>query len=194
MDPERALRVASVAAFAVTLALKIRAQRRRGIQPIRIGGPGWKRAEPVEVAALFGLIGAIGLDGLAPGLLGTAVFDSPAPRIAGSLLLVLAPLTFALAFLHMGRSWRIGIDEDAREELVTHGLFAWSRNPIFLALDLLALGAALQTGKPLFLVGAVLVMVGVHVQILREEAFLRTALGEPYRAYCSAVQRYFGRR
>jgi len=31
----------------------------------------------------------------------------------------------------MGLSWRIGIDEKNRSGLVTQGLFALSRNPIF---------------------------------------------------------------
>jgi len=32
----------------------------------------------------------------------------------------------------MGVSWRIGVDQTERTELVTTGLFRWTRNPIFL--------------------------------------------------------------
>ena len=36
-----------------------------------------------------------------------------------------------LAQLSMGNSWRVGVDESEVTDLVTSGLFAWVRNPIF---------------------------------------------------------------
>ena len=45
-----------------------------------------------------------------------------------------------VAQAQMGLSWRIGIDEKNRTGLVTQGLFALSRNPIFLSLRITPTG------------------------------------------------------
>ena len=47
-----------------------------------------------------------------------------------------------------------------------------SRNPIYLALDLLAVSAFAMSGSVYFLVSGLAVVSGIHVQILREERFL----------------------
>src|SRR5262249_37820263 len=47
------------------------------------------------------------------------------------------------AQLQMGASWRVGIDAQARPGLITHGLYARSRNPIYSGLLLALAGFAL---------------------------------------------------
>lgn len=56
-------------------------------------------------------------------------------------------------------------------------MFALSRNPIFLCLDLYAFGAFLLNGTLGFLIFALLLAVGVHDQILQEEVFLLRTYG-----------------
>lgn len=56
-------------------------------------------------------------------------FGPAHPLAAG---LVASGIAGALsAQLTLGDSWRIGVGEGERTELVTRGVFAWSRNPIF---------------------------------------------------------------
>ena len=49
-------------------------------------------------------------------------------------LLFISILLVWIAQSHMRESWRIGIDEINKSELVTSGLFSYSRNPIFLGI------------------------------------------------------------
>ena len=89
-----------------------------------------------------------------------------------------------------GDSWRLGIDRDAPGVLVTDGIFAWTRNPIYVGLDLLALGTSLVQGRLIVLALALVIAVMLHDQILREESFLARTYGDAYREYCARVRRY----
>ena len=79
---------------------------------------------------------------------------------------------------------------EGRCALVTTGIFAWSRNPIYLALDLLVLGSFAIQGRTLFGLLAVLMAGLLHALILREERFLEAHYGDAYRSYRSRVPRY----
>jgi protein-S-isoprenylcysteine O-methyltransferase Ste14 len=51
--------------------------------------------------------------------------------IIGEILLCIALIWVLTAQVQMQKSWRIGIDNDVKTELVQSGLFKLSRNPIF---------------------------------------------------------------
>ncbi len=118
------------------------------------------------------------------------LFESTAAGYAGVVLMVLALALFAAALGAFGRSWRVGIDKRAPGELVTHGVFALSRNPIFLAMDLYVAGTFLLTGKLVFLIFAAVLWLGLHYQIRQEEAFLSELYPERYGDYCARTGRY----
>lgn len=129
--------------------------------------------------------------GLQPNRLGLIPWLDGAPmRWAGSMLLVLTLPLVALAQSTMGGAWRIGIDNKRPTELVTHGVFAVSRNPIFLALrlNLAGLFIHLPTAATLsiWLLGEVL----MGVQIRLEESHLSTVLADEYRAYAERTPRW----
>lgn len=111
-------------------------------------------------------------------------------RWAGYALLAGSAALIALAQFHMGKSWRIGIDQSAATELVIHGLFARSRNPIFLGMriNMLGLFLALPCAVTLsiFLVSETL----ISVQVRLEEAHLVETVGEAYRVYRDATPRW----
>ncbi len=111
-------------------------------------------------------------------------------RWAGYALLAGSAALIALAQFHMAKSWRIGIDQSAATELVTHGLFARSRNPIFLGmrLNMLGLFLALPCAVTLaiFLVSEAL----ISVQVRLEEVHLAETVGEAYRVYRAATPRW----
>jgi hypothetical protein len=60
-------------------------------------------------------------------------------------------LLFLLALISFGAAWRIGIDEDNSPELITSGIFEYSRDPIFLFLDLYFAGIMLIYPNILFI-------------------------------------------
>src|SRR4029453_11862805 len=59
---------------------------------------------------------------------------------------------YVLALRDLGASWRFTIDRERPGALVTSGVFAFSRNPIYLSLALLAGGVGLALGNVLLLV------------------------------------------
>jgi protein-S-isoprenylcysteine O-methyltransferase Ste14 len=127
---------------------------------------------------------------LAPRFLHTVLFDSFVLRFLGAAMVFAALLLWSAAISAMGGAWRIGIDRNTPGALVNRGIFARSRNPIYLAFDLLAVGTFLLQGRLLFLVLALVLIPLLHLQIRREERFLTQVHGEAYRDYCARVGRY----
>ena len=75
--------------------------------------------------------------------------------------------------------------------LVTHGLYSWSRNPIYIALTVIYVGLsiALTTGWALLFLPVVLGAMQKDV-IECEEAYLRQEFGAPYMDYKDKVPRW----
>ena len=90
----------------------------------------------------------------------------------------------------MQKSWRIGIDEDVKTELVQTGLFKLSRNPIFLGMRVMLLGLFLVLPSAATLV---ILFVGdllIQIQVRLEEEFLTRTHGKTYLAYQKQVRRW----
>ena len=108
----------------------------------------------------------------------------------GWALLAVSLLFLLVAQAQMGNSWRIGIDENNRTELVSKGLFSFSRNPIFLSMriNLTGLFLVLPNAVTLALVAGGEVL--MHVQVRLEEAHLHSLHGAKYMEYRSTVRRW----
>ena len=80
-------------------------------------------------------------------------------------------------------------------ELVTDGLYGFSRNPMYLGLVVAGAGAALvsATLSALVLVAAFAITVRCWY-IAFEENAMRRQFGDAYEAYCREVGRWFGRK
>lgn len=115
-------------------------------------------------------------------------------QLLGTMLIVGGFILFIWALISFGRSWRIGIDTKNSGSLVTTGAFAYSRNPIFVFIDLYFVGSALLDMTPLLIAFAMAVVAGTHYQILQEEGFLQARYGEEYRSYRARTARYFTMR
>ena len=77
-----------------------------------------------------------------PVALSLNAFTTPeALAMVGLVLMALGLAVTLLAQSGMGSSWRIGVKETERTSLITTGLFAWVRNPIFSGMG--AFGAGL---------------------------------------------------
>ena len=102
----------------------------------------------------------------------------------GGLILLL------LSLVSFGKSFRVGIDIDHPDRLVTTGLFAFSRNPIYLAFGFVLLGQFLVFPNWILLVYLAAGIWLFHRQVLREEEFLTKHYRQEYTAYCNRVRRY----
>jgi protein-S-isoprenylcysteine O-methyltransferase Ste14 len=95
------------------------------------------------------------------------------------------------SMLSFGRSFRIGIDTEHPDQLITRGIFAFSRNPIYVAFALVLLGQFLVFSNWVLLVYLLAAFWLFHRQVLREEEFLKQHYGQEFSDYCSRVRRYF---
>lgn len=131
---------------------------------------------------------------LFPAPLDMQLIDTMPARLIGVALVLIAFVIFIWALVSFGDSWRVGIDEKTKGDLVTTGIFAVSRNPIFIFIDIYFIGTFLINGSLIFLVFAAVVVIGLHYQIIQEEMFLAKAYGQAYQDYCARTERYFGWR
>jgi protein-S-isoprenylcysteine O-methyltransferase Ste14 len=75
-------------------------------------------------------------------------------------------------------------------KLRVSGVYAWSRNPIYVGFHLMTLAAVLYTLNPLVLLLAVTTIAIHHFIVLAEEAHLAHEIGAPYIEYKRRVRRY----
>jgi len=111
-------------------------------------------------------------------------------QITGALFILSGYSVFILSLISFGNSWRVGIDKSRPGRLATKGIYALTRNPIFMALELYFTGTALINMNMLFIGFAVLNALGIHYQILQEEKYLRKHYGDEYSDYKKRVRRY----
>ncbi len=142
------------------------------------------------------------------GLLATYLFAAAGlPDTSAALAPVLVPQHGALASVgwailtvawplllkaqhDMGLAWRIGVNENDSPNLVSQGLFARSRNPIFLSMRMALWGMCLVHTTVLALCLASLGEVLMQIQVRLEEAYLARHLGEVYARYQAQVPRW----
>ena len=115
-------------------------------------------------------------------------------RFTGFCVGILGDAIFLLSVLCMKDSWRAGIPDKDKTELVTTGIYRFSRNPAFLGFDLMYVGVRLLYGNLLTLSFSAFAIVMLHLQILQEERYLMNTFGAPYQEYCRHVFRYWGRK
>ena len=96
----------------------------------------------------------------------------------------------AWSLVSFGRSFRVGIDAERPDKLITTGVFAFSRNPIYVAFALILLGQFLIFPNWILLVYLVAGVGLFHRQVLREEAYLARHYGAEYEEYRRRVRRY----
>ncbi len=118
------------------------------------------------------------------------VLDGPVFQIAGIVMWTLGGALIMLGQWQMGRSWRIGIDSSETPRLVNTGLFAASRNPIYLGMVTGLSGLALVSPEALSFAILVATWVSLSYQIRMEEAFLEQSIGQSYLDYRKRVRRW----
>jgi protein-S-isoprenylcysteine O-methyltransferase Ste14 len=121
---------------------------------------------------------------------GHALFDSTATAWAGVGLCALGLVCFLLSLIAFGKSFRVGIDEDRPGTLVTSGIFAISRNPIYVSFILVFSGIFLILANWVLLLYVAAVTALIHRQVLREEASLKKIYSAAYADYCRKTRRY----
>lgn len=87
------------------------------------------------------------------------------------------------------RSWRLVPRVDTGHELCTTGPYHLVRHPIYLAVDLLAVGMVLWMPTLPIAIGAALVIISSDARARIEEVVMLSGFGDRYREYMSHVRR-----
>lgn len=146
------------------------------------------RAIPPPLWALLLLGGAWGLS-LAPGLRDLPLLQT---RPIGLLVIVLA---LAIVFVAMAQfrlaDTQLLPQSKTNNSLVTTGLFAVTRNPMYLGMTLFCLGGALWFGRtPMLLAPVAFFAVANWFFIPFEETKMRRQFGAVFDDYCKRVRRW----
>lgn len=184
---------------AMVIGRTIRVRKRQQVNPIRLS---LKRNGVHRLITLLIFLGTNlwvfvmllhtfgGTMRVLPATLSRPLFGSLSIRMIGLGLVVLGFVIFIVSMIHLGDSWRLGIDEKTPGELVTWGIYALSRNPIYVFFDLYFFGVFLLNGTLVLLIFAVLGAVSLHLQTLEEERFLSRIYGQAYESYRARTARY----
>ena len=159
--PHAALALLVLAVFYGVYFAKALAQKRRGIQTRQIGRRKEKEIHTVEL-----LMSAATLGAPIAQLLSIAFGWSHLPanaRFTGFCVGMLGDGIFLLSVLCMKDSWRAGIPDKDETELVTTGIYRFSRNPAFLGFDLMYIGVLLLYGNLLTFSFSVFAIVMLHL-------------------------------
>jgi protein-S-isoprenylcysteine O-methyltransferase Ste14 len=191
---ELALGMLGVMVF-LTLFVRVGIQLRRtgktGLIGLRHG------AEPVEVIG-----GVLFIGGMAMGALSAILvirdslepidaLDTDALHVIGIALASIGGLAVFGAQLGMGESWRIGVSDEERLDLVTGGWFAVIRNPIYTAMLVGWTGFALMVPTWLGIAAVPVIAAGLEIQVRAvEEPYLLRTHGDTFRAYAARVGRF----
>jgi len=127
--------------------------------------------------------------------IGTAVFPGLVPhwfagqRIAGTAVIALGAIlmSWAVASFH---SWRFRAKLDPGHQLTTAGPFGFIRHPIYMGMNLLALGTAIWIPDVADWIGFVLMVIGSDLRARSEERLLVRAMGATYTDYCARTRRF----
>lgn len=180
------------AALVLLLAMvlvRVQLMRRQGIHAMHFGKIDKKDfLIPPFASFYFYLVFAGAFDW--PTIVRRRFFESGLASWAGMLCCLAGLIFLFLALMSFGKSFRIGIDQDRPDVLVTTGVFALSCNPIYVAFWLVLLGEFLLFPNPIPLIYLVAATWLFHRQVLREEEFMSQYYGQEYSDYCRRVRRY----
>ncbi len=125
-----------------------------------------------------------------PGLWPLVFFQSDWVAWIGVLFCLAGLALMAASLISFGQSFRVGIDADQPDQLITTGVFAYTRNPIYVTFAFVLLGQFLAFPNWILLLYLVAGVWLFHRQVLREEEFLKQHYGQAYLDYCQRVRRY----
>ncbi len=152
-------------------------------------------AAPLEwLASVLVIVGFVAIPAVCIGLI-SGRFDLVAVPVwvsaFGLLITALGAAITLIAQIQMGESWRIGQSVDEQTSLVTRGLFAHVRNPIFSGLLVFGLGFVWLVPSVAILPALLVLAAAIVLQVrFVEEPCLIQRHGNAYLSYAQRVGRF----
>lgn len=101
----------------------------------------------------------------------------------------IATILIVISMINLGKSTRLGLPTN-ETTFKKHGIYAISRNPMYLGFNLLTISSIMYTGNIVITVMGIYSIVVYHFIILGEERFLLERFKEEYSEYKNNVNRY----
>ena len=125
-----------------------------------------------------------------PNILIKQFWENDILLICAIIICTVSLVWFGITLKIFGKSFRVGIDENTNDKLITSGTFSLSRNPIYLAFLVFFAGLIIAYPSIVSSLFLIFFIIMIHRQILREEKFLKNHYGSEYDEYCKNVRRY----
>lgn len=110
--------------------------------------------------------------------------------IVGLALLFLNLVISGASLIDLKDSWRVGVIEDQKTELITTGIYRFTRNPYFVSYFLMLVAYTVILQNVILLGLSLLGFLFIHKMIMKEERYLYSAHGDAYLQYKKKVPRY----
>ena len=191
MTAQNILSVCLFALFVIMVQIRAAMLRKRGIRVMVFGQTDksdFLLVPMVLVIAYTVLANTFGLPMWS--VLLRPFWNSAMPGWIGLALCFIAAIGFGVTLAGFGDSFRVGIDENKPDKLITSGMFRFSRNPIYVCFLMFFFGIFVIHRNIVIAVAVVLFALAIHRQVLREEKFLTSHYGEEYELYRKKVRRY----
>ena len=141
--------------------------------------PKYRMSIGTKVVRLLGQVGLLTYIGM---MIFTQLQTNLASFVVG-MLIYIGGYVMVINALHSFKATPVG-------QPVVLGFYRWSRNPQWVGLVLVMIGAALMTGVLLYIAIILVVILIYHMQILAEEELCLMHYGDDYREYMAKVPRY----
>lgn len=112
--------------------------------------------------------------------------------IFAAIISIVGAAIVIVAQIQMGRAWRVGVRHGDAPLFVRHGLFRFSRNPIFVGMMMIGLSVALSASLWWAWAAWLTCLAACYAQVQIEEAHLIESFGDAYRAFRESVPRWVG--
>lgn len=90
----------------------------------------------------------------------------------------------------IGKSWRVGIDDNAKPGLIKNGIYKYMRNPTYTGLFILCVGIFTINPTILYSYWILVFFIMIDFQVRCEEEYLESKYGDEYLTYCKKTKRY----
>lgn len=182
--------VLTIVLILALVIIRVRLMKRQGIEAFQFGKID-RKDFLIPPIALFYFYTVFANEFNLPLVSTQEFFHSELIAWVGVMLCMIGLSLLLWSLVSFGQSFRVGIDTDQPNQLITTGIFAYSRNPIYVAFAIILFGQFLIFSNWILLLylGAAIWL--FNRQVIREESFLKEHYGEEYFEYCSQVRRYF---
>jgi protein-S-isoprenylcysteine O-methyltransferase Ste14 len=123
-------------------------------------------------------------------VIGNVSNDLSVVRVAAGLILLASGCYLCCAArLALGNQWDRHASVSADHELLTRGVYGYSRNPLYLGQLLILFGVFVSYPTPLIGLAAFMTLVSHYSRVINEETVLGKHFGDGYKAYAESVPR-----